>query len=64
MFATWDPAQNKTISRTTLRAAGSAGFWPRLTIVNGIAYVSSATLRAATAQIPANQLFVDARPTP
>jgi hypothetical protein len=64
IFATYDPAQNKTAARSTLRAPGSAGFWPHLAITAGTAYVSSATIKAATAQIPANQLFVDATSAP
>jgi hypothetical protein len=64
MFAIYDPSQNKTASRSTLRGAGSSGFWPKLAIVSGTAYVSSATIKAATAQIPLNQLFVDAKPAP
>ncbi len=64
IFATWDPTQNKLSARSTLRAAGAAGFWPKLAIVSGTAYVSSATIKAATLQIPANALFVDAKAAP
>jgi hypothetical protein len=64
IFATWDPTQNKLSTRSTLRAAGAAGFWPKLAIVSGTAYVSSATIKAATLQIPANALFVDAKAAP
>ena len=64
VFAIWDPAQNKTLSRSTLRGAGASGFWPRIAVANGIAYVSSASVKAATANIPLNQLFVDATPAP
>ena len=60
----YDPAQGKTSSRTTVRPTGAAGFWPHLTLVSGTAYLSSATIKAATASIPFNQLFVDARPAP
>ena len=64
VFAMYDPAQGKTSSRTTVRPQGAAGFWPRMTIVGGTAYLSSATLKAATASTPFNQLFVDAKPAP
>ena len=64
MFSIFDPAQGKTTSRTTVRSTGAAGFWPRLTIASGTAYLSSATIKAATASTPLNQLFVDARPAP
>ncbi len=64
IFSLYDPAQGKTSSRTTVRPTGAAGFWPHLTLVSGTAYLSSATIKAATASIPFNQLFVDARPAP
>ncbi len=64
IFATYDPTQFKTTARDTLRAPGAAGFWPRIAIVSGTAYVSSATIKAATAQIALNPLYVDATPAP
>jgi hypothetical protein len=64
IFATYDPTQFKTTARDTLRAPGAAGFWPRIAIVGGTAYVSSATIKAATAQIALNPLYVDATPAP
>jgi hypothetical protein len=64
MFAVYDPVQGKTASRTTVRPTGAAGFWPHMAIVSGTAYLSSATIKAATASIPFNQLFVDAKPAP
>ena len=63
-FATYDPAQNKTTGISSIRTDGSAGFWPRLAIVSGTAYMSSASIKAATATIPFNQLFVDQKPAP
>jgi hypothetical protein len=35
-----------------------------MAIVSGTAYLSSATIKAATALIPLNRLFVDAWPAP
>jgi len=67
IFAVYDPAisgLNRTTTRTTVRATGAAGFWPRMAIASGTAYLSSATIKAATASIPMNQLFVDSRPAP
>ena len=64
VFAIYDPSRGRTSSRTTVRPTGAAGFWPHLTIVSGTAYLSSATLKAATASIPFNQLFIDAKPAP
>jgi hypothetical protein len=54
-----DPARQLG-PRTSLGTAGAAaGFWPRMVVDrNGTAYVSSATIKAATAQKPANTLSV------
>ncbi len=60
VLASYDPTMQNTVSRTTVRPTGSAGFYPHLALdQSGVAFVSSATLKAATAQLPANQLFVD-----
>jgi len=64
ILSIYDPAQGKAASRTTVRPTGAAGFWPRIAIVSGMAYMSSATLKAATASIPFNPLFVDSKPVP
>ena len=67
IFAVYDPAVsglNRTTTRTTVRPTGAAGFWPRIAIASGTAYLSSATIKAATASIPMNQLFVDSHPAP
>ena len=64
MFAIYDPATARTISRTPLRSSGAAGFWPRLTLVDGNAFVASATIKAATPSLSANQLVIDAEPAP
>jgi hypothetical protein len=67
MFSLYDPSASplpKSISRSTVRPTGAAGFWPHMAIVSGTAYLSSATIKAATALIPLNRLFVDAWPAP
>ena len=63
-FSVWDPAQNKRLSRTDVRSKGGSGFWPHLAIDGTTAYLSSATIRAATATLAGNQLFVETRPLP
>ena len=65
VFAKYDPSTGKTTSRTSVPPrTGAAGFWPHLAIVSGTAYLSSATIKAATASIPFNQLLVAAQPAP
>ena len=62
MLSIYDPLQAKSTSRTTVRPTGAAGFWPRIAIASNTAYLSSATVKAVTAAIPFNPLFVDAMP--
>jgi hypothetical protein len=62
MLSVYDPVQGKSISRTTVRPTGAAGFWPRIAIVSNTAYMSSATVKAVTASMSFNPLFVDAKP--
>jgi hypothetical protein len=64
MLSIYDPVQGRTTSRTTVRPTGAAGFWPRIAIVSGTAYMSSATIKAVSVSIPFNPLFVDAKPVP
>lgn len=65
VIASWNPATNTRASRRSLRTQGSAGFYPRLALDGtGNAYISSATIKAATAQLAANQLFVDVTRAP
>ena len=65
IFTKYDPTTGKPISRVTVPpSTGAAGFWPHLAIVSGTAYLSSASIKAATASIPFNQLFVAAQPAP
>jgi hypothetical protein len=64
IFSVYDPAQNKSTARSTLRGAGASGFWPKMVIVSGTAYVSSASIKAVAVNTPFNQLFVDAKPAP
>ena len=60
VLASYDPVALKTVSRTTVRPTGSAGFYPHLALgQGGAAFLSSATLKAATAQLPANALSID-----
>jgi hypothetical protein len=60
LFAKYDPAAKAiTGAPTTLRAQGPAGFWPRLQIAGGVAYVSSASIKAAAANLPSNKLYID-----
>ena len=58
-LAIYDPSVNKTASKSEVRALGATGFWPHLIIDGATAYLSSATIRAATASMPANGLFID-----
>jgi hypothetical protein len=59
VFAKYDPSTGTTTSRQTVPpSSGAAGFWPHLVIAGGTPYVSSASIKAATASIPFNQLFV------
>lgn len=63
-FATFDPSTNKVAGKATVRSEGASGFYPRLVLDQGTAYLASATIKAATAQLPANQLYVESRPAP
>lgn len=60
VLSIYDPAAQKATSRTVVRNTGSSGFYPHIALDNGLAYISSATIKAATAQVSNNQLFVDA----
>jgi hypothetical protein len=73
IFTMYDPSTGNPINTSCgagsalhckVRTPGAAGFWPRMAIVSGTAYLSSATIKAATASIPFNQLFVDSKPAP
>ncbi len=64
LLSTWDPALAKTASRTTIRSAGAAGFWPHIAVASGTAYMSSATIKAVSVSIPFNPLSIDAKPAP
>jgi hypothetical protein len=65
-FATWDPAQNKVLGKTSVRGAGTAsGFYPRVVVdANGQAYLSSASIKAVTASLSSNTLSIDTQPAP
>ena len=64
VFATFDPSTNKVGGKSTVRSEGATGFYPRVVIdaAAGTAYLSSATIRAATAQLSANTLILESRP--
>jgi hypothetical protein len=62
-LATWDPSK-RTASRVAVRTTGAAGFWPRLALDGTTAYMTSATIKAATAQISGNQMVVDSKTAP
>ena len=70
LFATWDPGAangGKVQSKAKVRGADSAaGFYPRVVVdgAAGIAYLSSATIKAATVQLPANLLSIDQQSAP
>ena len=66
LFATFDPSSNKVSAKSTVRSDGASGFYPKLVIdaAAGTAYLSSATIKAATAQLSANVLNVESRPAP
>src|SRR5205823_6561925 len=54
VFALYDPAKVRTLSRSTLRSAGASGFWPHLALAGGMAYVESASIKAVTASSTVN----------
>ena len=70
LFATWDPGAangGKVQSKATVRGATSAaGFYPRVVVdlPADQAYISSASIKAATAQLPQNALTIDPQPAP
>jgi hypothetical protein len=66
LFSTWDPGSSSVSGKTTVRGSDSAaGFYPHVVVdSNGTAYISSATIRAATAELAANFLWVDSQTAP
>ncbi|MBS2022506.1 MAG: hypothetical protein JST92_08860, partial [Deltaproteobacteria bacterium] len=64
LFATFDPSTNKVGGRATVRSDGATGFYPRVVMDQGTAYISSATIKAATAQLTSNALKLDSRSAP
>jgi hypothetical protein len=65
IFARYDPNAKAVASGpTTMRGAGPSGFWPRLQIVSGTAYVSSATIKAQSANLANNKLYIDTAAAP
>ena len=70
LFATWDPGAangGKVQSKSTLDGATSAaGFYPRVVVDGpaGTAYVSNASIKAATAQLSQNGLKIFPQPAP
>ena len=64
ILSVWDPVAKARNSRTTLRSQGSAGFWPHMAIVSGMAYVESSTVKAVSVKQAQNPLYVDAHSVP
>ncbi len=68
-FAQWDPVAH-TVAGTPAVLHGNdgttaAGFYPRIVVDStGTAYMSSAIIKAATAQQSANKLSVDSQAAP
>ncbi len=67
-FAQWDPsASTVTAAPSILRGndhVTAAGFYPRVVIDATTAYLSSATIKAATAEQAKNSLNIDSKPVP
>jgi len=63
-LAVYDPNRYQTSAKTQVRALGASGFWPHLLLDGTTAYLSSATIRAATAVTAANRLFIDTAQVP
>ncbi|MCA1826344.1 MAG: hypothetical protein ABR567_03460 [Myxococcales bacterium] len=67
VFAIYDPSASpvpKATSRTTMRSTGAAGFWPKIAVSAGTAYVSSATIKAVNSSRMCNPLSIDAKSAP